>query len=307
MLKNVTNFHLFIVLVALLGLYTLKKLNSGPQRSKGFTAQFVNIDTTAVTSISIKDEGTTFSIQKEGSDWKINTADDKIYTAQASKVKSALTELMNLKAARVASRKEEKWADFQVDSSGLNVQVFEGDKNSLDLIIGRFGVKNMQARQFQTYVRLSEQPEVFVCENFFGASFPSKVEDFRDNRLTRLEKDQINNIAFNYPADSSFTLNKQDAKWFIQDTEVDSASVAGYLNKIWNATSRSFDNEAINNSNPLYTLTIGTESEQVAINAFQNGDKWLLNSSQNPEAYFADTTLLRNIFIGKSKLIKEDF
>ncbi|MEM1138136.1 MAG: DUF4340 domain-containing protein [Bacteroidota bacterium] len=307
MLRNISNTQLFIVLIALIAVYSVREFFGKPNRSKAFKANIVEIDTTAVTQVQIVKPGTSFKLKKANVTWEVYENEKQLAKAEASKVNNALTELLSLKPSRVASRKEEKWTDFQVDSSGTQVQVFEGENKTLDLIIGRFGVKNMQARQFQTYVRLADEPEVYACEDFFGASFPSNANDYRNNKLSNIERDSIISLSYTYPADTSFSLVKNGNNWLIKDELADSASVANLVRDIASASSRNF-NDSFNKTGkkPQYKLivNIAGKNEPVGIEAYQESNNWYLVSTSNPESIFSDSTLVSKLFVGKSALVQ---
>ena len=63
-----------------------------------------------------------------------------------------------------------------VDTAGTRVKVFEGNDNTLDLIVGKFAFK--QPRQMNTYVRLNGENEVYETEGFLDMAFNQKPDDF---------------------------------------------------------------------------------------------------------------------------------
>ena len=112
--------------------------------------------------------------------------------------------------------------DFQVDSSGTRVKIFEGNKEALDIILGRFGVEGQ--RSFYTYVRLADENDTYVANNFMSMSISSSPDGFRMNEVFQLSKDSLTTIAFNYP-DSAFTINKSESgRWIIEGQPVDSSN-----------------------------------------------------------------------------------
>ncbi len=320
MLKNISSIKLIGVLVVLVLVYLGIQFFGGKSRSKSFKAELVEIDTAKVTKVMIDAKGESLELIRENNTWKVSIGEGKYAEAQKSSVKSTLNSLLTIKPSRIAAKNPEKWKEYQVDSAGTRVQVFEGSKNTLDLIIGRFGF-NQQAmqqqqqmmmggrggQQFYTYVRLENEPEVYVADNFMGMSLNSDASGFRNKQLLSLTTDSIAEIQFNYPADSAFVLTKMDSVWSIFGNLTDSASTASYLSDIRYVNNSNFVDDVPASAlvSPTVSMTIRQNGKpDIMVKAFQHPvHKWIVNSSENPLAYFADESLVEELFVGREKLM----
>lgn len=305
MIKNVRNIRLLGFLVILILVYVSLKVFKNTSRSKSFRQELVQIDTAQVSKLVISKSGESFQVMKEDGSWEVTLSDNKTVDATASSVKNALSTLLSIRPDRIATRDPEKWSDYQVDTAGTRVQVFEGNKNTLDMIIGRFGVQGQ--RQFHTFVRLEGDDEVYAANDFMGISFPSEPKSFRNSRFLEMKTDSIARITFQYPADSSYILSKRDSIWFIGSQLADSASVAGYLSDLRFISSTEFVDDVNPDLliNPVFKVNIETnQGDSKILEAFTNPKYgYIFHSSYNPDNYFADEKLNARIFVGKESLL----
>ncbi len=322
MLKNISSIKLIGILSALVLVYLGFEFFGGKSRSSSFKTEIVEIDTAKVSKLVIEANGEQLELIKENNAWKVSIGNGKYAGAQLSNIKSTINSLLSIKPTRIAAKNPEKWKDYQVDSAGTRVQVFEGSKNTLDLVIGRFGFdqKAMQQAQqqqqmggrggmpqFYTYVRLGNEEEVYVADNFMGMSFNTDAGGFRNKEVLSLTTDNITEIQFNYPADSSFVLNKIDSVWSVFGSQADSTATATYLNDIRFMNNSNFVDDVPPSAlvSPTVSMNIKqTGKADILVRAFQHPvHKWIVNSSANPESYFADEALVSKLFVGSKKLL----
>jgi len=322
MLKNISSIKLIGILAILILIYLGFEFFGGESRSKSFKAELVQIDTAKVTKVLIDGKGENLELIKENNAWKVSIGEGKYAEAQSSSVRSTLGSLLTIKPARIAAKKQDKWKEYQVDSAGTRVQVFEGSKATLDIVIGRFGF-NQQAmqqqqqmqmmgggrgmQQFYSYVRLNDEDEVYVADNFMGMSINSDASGYRNKQLLSLTSDSIASIQFNYPADSAFVLTRQDSTWSIFGTQADSASVASYLSGIRYVSNSNFVDDVPPTAlvSPTVSMSIKQNGKaDIEVRAFQHPvHKWIVHSSANPDSYFGDESLIEKLFVGSEQLL----
>ena len=309
MFRSVKNIRLIAVLVVLVLVYAGLKLFKNTGRSKSFREELVLIDTSKVDRIFISKPGSAFEVSKENEQWKVTIPGNKKVDATAISVKNALGSLLRIKPDRIATKDPDKWVDYQVDSSGTRVQVFENNASTLDMVLGRFGVHGQQ--QFHTFVRLFEDNEVYAANNFMGISFPSDPKGFRDSKFLQITSDSITQVTFNYPGDSAFILNKSiDNKWYIGNNPADSANTASFLSGLRYLNGSDFvdDVEPTALINPTLSVLIQANGmdEDVKLDAYSHPQYgYILHSSYNSKAYFSDENMLTKVFKGQSELLGE--
>lgn len=321
MFKKISNTTLGGILAVLSLIYVSLVLFDNTGKSQSLRSTLVSIDTASVSRILINKMGTETELVKENGQWMVMLEEGKKAEAMSDKVKSSLDLLLQAKPSRVVSRNEKKWKDFQVDSTGTQVQIFEGSEKTLDMVLGRFGTKQKpnaggMPQQFQqnnftffSFVRLSEDQETYACDNFMGASFPTNTVDYRDNTILNISNtDSLIAIRFNYQ-DSGFVMNNIAGDWQIDGERADSTNVATYLSNISNSTSRNFVDDIELSLLGKPAFTIGVESKDFAspveLTFFNHPThEWVLHSSQNPKALFASPNLKQKIGVSKSSLLQ---
>jgi hypothetical protein len=304
MFKKISSIHLLGILIVLVLVYLGLEFFGGESRSKSFRETLVDIDTAAVSRLLIDSKGKMLELKKEGGAWKVGLDGEKYATAQESSVERTLGSLMGIKPARIATKDPDKWKDYQVDSAGTRVQVFEGGKNSLDLVIGRFGVQGQ--RSFFTYVRLRDENEVYAADNFMGISFGTEASDYRNKQILSLTTDSISEIRYNYP-DSAFTLVHADSLWYIGSQLADSASTANYLGDIRYVSNSGFVDDVPASAlvSPTLSMVIKEKNKpEITIKAFKHPThQWIIHSSVNPDSYFSSDEIFAELFVSKGDLL----
>ena len=310
MFKNISSKNLLIVFVVLLAIAAFFIYYDSSHEIRTFKKDIVNIDTSAVTAISIYPKVTKHKevrLYKEGNYWQVKIDNNRSVPAEEAKVKTLLNDLVQLKANSVAAQNESKWAEFKVDSSGTRVKVFEGNDNTLDLIIGKF---TYQRRSMASYIRVKGDKNVYRVNGFLEYSFNQKPNFFRNNKIVNDNPSNWNKLTYTYP-DSSFQLVKDTSGyWTINNVRTDSVKTASILRLLSHVTGTNF----IDNPDPsllgkaIYTLTIESTiaGKPAAITVSALSDQLIIHSSQNPDSYFNGKTgsLWQKIFSGKSHFFK---
>jgi hypothetical protein len=313
------NRNLLFVLLGLAGILVLTRVFTAKKAERTLETELVEIDTAKISSIHIfpqAEHGSELIFSRSGSGWVV-AKDDLSAPADNYSLDNVLNELMNLKTDRLVARSEDKWPEFHVnDSLGTRVLIKEGKKTTLDMIIGRFNYQppaggyagyGQQYGTGITYVRNSGEDEVYAVEGFLAMSFNQEFNEWRDQTVCRLTRDQITKIVFEYPADSGFIAQKLDTKWTINGTPADSASMAKYLNGLSRKSHREFADGFSPLSGPLYQVTFeGMNMDPLLIRVYaQAGDEMILHSSINPQSYFRITRngLFKDIFKSSSGFI----
>ncbi|XOV94551.1 MAG: DUF4340 domain-containing protein [Bacteroidota bacterium] len=291
-MKSRNTFILFGVLVILVLVYLAVSYFGSDNRSKSFRSELVEIKKDEVTRIEIKSGGSSMVLNEGPENWQVQLADGKFKPAKAANVNSLLSTLSSIVPSRIASRSSDQWSDFQVDSAGMEVIVFEGGSKSLDIIVGRFGMEGQ--RSFYTYVRLADEQDTYVVNDFMSMSISKDPNAYRNNEILRSKKDSITSISFNYP-DDNFTIIKSDGGWLIGNAPADSTNMASYLSGLSLVTSRLFT-ESMGEPSNMVTFQFSNQDD-IAIAIDDNNS---LSTSYNEHEYFSDSTVTQKLFKDRS-------
>lgn len=308
--KKSRNQLLAIFVVLLLAVVAVQ-VNKNKKGERSFKAELLDFDTEEVVSISLQKQSgdqQSFSIRLENEKWIIN-ANEKSYDADSDLIKNMINELADLKAVQKVAAKKDKWGDFDVtDSSGIRVIVNNDHKVIGDIYIGRFSY-NQNTRKPKTYVRLNKEKDVFAVEGYLSMTFNRDLNGLRDKSVFRGNKNDFTRITVSYPADSSFTLIKEESGWMINGVAADSVQTSNYLGSLAYLTGTEFrdDLEATELSgSPISIILEGNNMVSVEIKAIRGEDgRTALVSGANPNSVFNGDTgdLFNKIFVGPGKFL----
>jgi hypothetical protein len=112
------------------------------------------------------------------------------------------------------------------------------------------------------------------------------------------------------PSDSSFILTKKDSLWFEGNQPADSLNTSNFLNSIGYIDGQDFSDEYKPVSPPAYQLIIeGNNLLNITVKCYkgEGEDKYILNSSLNPDVYFTSDKngIFNQLFKSQDYFIKQ--
>jgi len=289
------------VLVVLVEMMDAKKGN------RTFKNDLVEVVADEVSSIELYPKaanGNLIKLFRENDMWKVES-EGKKYNADQSTAGRMISELNNMKTKSVVATKKESWEKFEVtDSLGTQVKLLKGTEILADVVIGKFSFS--QPRNMTSYIRLSDDKEVYGVDGMLGMSFNRNLNSFRDRTIIKSNKTDWTKLTFSYPADSSFVLEKKGEKWMIGDMETDSAAVVNYFNSITNLSDGSFaEQKPVAAATHKLTIEGNNGMQKVEINGyFSDEDNFVLESNLNPDTYFNNKETANKVFVSVMKLIE---
>jgi hypothetical protein len=303
-MKKLNNKILIVTLLVLVMAFVLSKMFRTPSLETNMDSDLLTVDTSKVTALKlypVSNLRTEISFVKKGKTWSVRQ-DTVISRVEAYPFTNLLGSLAQLKPERKVSQKKEKWDDYKVsDSTGIHVVVLNEKEPLTDLWIGKES-GNL------TYLRKSTEDNVYAASGNLRTQADKDFNYWRDKSFLRLQPAEITKITFQYPADSSFVLEKKDKHWQIGNELADSAKVEDYLSKLRSKNLSAFADYFSPRTAADITITI--ESKAAAptrIQAWRElGDKWILNSSLQPRVYFLEDSKLdllrgKKIFLAVKK------
>jgi hypothetical protein len=273
-----------------------------PGESATLRSKIVEFDTSEVGRILLfpktsKDNPIEFS--KHNSNWTVQQG-TIISATQKGAVQNIFTEVLNLKPQSLAAVNKSKWEEFEItDSLATRVKILNNSGKILaDIMVGKFTYKqvnnpyagyNANNIQGTSFVRLYNEKEVYGVDGFISFFFTGRFEDWRDKTFIKSNKNDITNISFSYPGDSSFTLNKKELVWYSGYKLTDSVNVADFLNTISYLDGQNIRDNFTPVMSPVYQLLIeGNNLLDFSVKCYKDDktDEYILNSSQNPNVFF---------------------
>ncbi len=294
-MKNKT---LWIIFASLLALFLLSKLFS-KKTVRSFTTDIIQIDSTAVDKIKFynADPAAQFELQKSGTGWKVKN--DKVEAdALGPTVTALLQNLNSIKAERPVAKSEDKWAEYEVDDiKGKRIELFSGNKKVEDLVIGRFNF-NQQTRSAKSYVRRSNDKNVYVVDGFISMTINQSMDAYRNKNVLRLPSD-ITELKLR--SESGTSSARKENYWINNSGEVlDSTVMANYISKLKNISGTAFYDDGIPSGNPIKELDISLSNGETAnVKCFNQNGTLVIHSTENQDSYFSSdsTGIFKSLFL----------
>jgi hypothetical protein len=317
------NKRLILILGGLLMILLVTVIVKIPKEQSTLKERLVDIDTSSIYTIMLipkVTDGKPFEFVKENEKWTVRQG-NLTSTPMKGAVTNIFTEILAIKPQSLAAVSRSKWKEYELtDSLATRVKFLnKKGKNVADLMIGKFTYKQVNNPyaayrenniEGTSYARLFGEEKVYAVEGFLAFSFSGKFNDWRDKSFLKCKKEDLTKINFTMPSDSSFVLTKKDSLWFAGNQPADSLNTSNYLNSIGYIEGQSFTDEYKPISPPAYQLTIeGNNLLNITIKCFKgNGeDKYILNSSLNPDVYFTSDKngIFNQLFKSQSYFFKQ--
>ncbi len=309
MFRKVSTKIIAGIFVVLLAVVVLVEVIDSRNGNRTFKSDLLEVAVSDVTSIELYARAANHKLVKlfrENDAWKIE-ADGKTYNADAGACERLISALNDMKPKSVATTSKDRWEQFEVtDSLGTRVKLFGGSDLLADVMVGKFSYS--QPRSMTSYVRLANDKEVYGVDGTLGMSVNRNVNSFRDRTLVDANKSNWTKLAFTYPADSSFVLEKAGNQWMIGEMEADSAQVAQYFNKIDRLSDSNFAEEKPSIA-PTHRLRIESSNgaPSIEITGYRvDDDRFILESSQNPGSYFNSKTRAEQLFVSSASFAAKE-
>ena len=297
-MSKINNKVLIVVLLVLVGAYLGNKYLGG-KGERNFKNVLVSLDTTTVDKIVLT------RTPSKGGEIFINKIVPGKFTVQKEDledegdigmIRSMLSAHVEMKPERLVSNSPAKWEEYEVsDTTGVKVKMYSGDKVLSEIIVGKFDFQQA-TRTMSTLVRISGEDQVYAVDGFLSSVFNVEFDAIRDKTFLKANKDEIQSVQLDYPADSSFTLSLVNNTWKINELPADSAASVEYTNGLMFLNLRDFVNDFDPAQNELlYKLTIeGDSINTIVVDCYKRADQYILHSTLNENAYF--TPGVNNIF-----------
>ena len=300
-MKKSNNTILLVALIVLLGGYVLSRVFRSPSLESNLNEHLLTLDTSMISAIHINPASAKGEIKlvRSGRNWEaqFNQSTSKVDIAQ---VKNALRSIREIHPERLVTRKKEKCQDYNVDTTGTNVKVYIGQNDPTEFWVGK-------ASGGGTTVRLEGEDNVYEVKESLESSFNKPFSGWRDKTFLRVNPDAISKVIFEYPADSSFVLEKTGTKWIIGNSAADSTKVRTYLNRFRSQNLSEFADNFKSENLPVWVVTLYNNSTKtIELKGWNTEDnRWVVTSSIQPGVYFEsdNTSLMDQLFAGKKRFL----
>ncbi len=304
--KNMKRLTLILLALLIIGL-GIKFKDKFSKNTSSSTNEIVAIKASNVQSISFfpKENGEKFQIVRQDNYWLIKTGDIKVQ-ADAYTVHELLLQLELLKPKELVTKSKKEWEKYEVtEALGTRIVINEGKKPLADIILGNF-LFDKKTNKITSYVRNTNEKQVYAVDGYLSMMFTRGAKSFRDNSVLLGNPEQWNKLTFKYPADSSFTLSRINNTWSCESKTCNNVKVEEFFSKVRMLTTTKFEDSIVIASDKAadYQLTIeGTNFEPIIIEGFFIDNILITKSSINKKNLFNSSKIKRVLFVNKEEFI----
>ena len=296
------NKKLLYLLAGLIAILLLTVVVKIPKESATIKTKLIDIDTLDINKIilySKDNKGIPVEFNKKDNKWTVRQG-GIISDVQKGAVKSLIAEAVNIKPQSLVTKDKSKWNEYELtDSLGTRIKFLSKKEKVLaDIMIGKVNIKQVNNPYGgyggnnitgTSFVRLYDGNAIYAADGFLQFSFNRKFEDWRDKTFIKSDKNSITNVKFIYPADSSFSLNKEGMVWHVNSKTADSVNVANYISSLGLLEGENIINSFKPDLSPVYQIVVeGNNLSHFTIKCYKDegANEYVMNSSLNPEVYF---------------------
>lgn len=318
MAKRRNNKALILLLAVLVVAVVGVLIYDSQTGERSFRDQLFEFDPEEVTQITIvpsSDQEGVITLERTNETWEVVSGESR-YPADTNFPENLFRTLEEATANRVAGVDEDSWSEFAVsDSTGTHV-ILESPVGTLaDFWVGQISFTQAprqspygrnQQPQIQSHIRVDDDPNVYLVDGYLSMMFSGDPATYRNKIILRINQDQVDKLIYEYPGDSSFTLERGLNGWMLDGEPADSVKVSTYLRSVAMITGSQFDNSG---TIPEYRYKLRVEGEgfePIVVEGFRPDSAMavhLIHSSQNPTALFSTkgASIFNRIFVSASK------
>ncbi len=191
-------YLILVTIILILGAYLLFHKEN---QNNYVLPKIEKIDTSKIIGLIITKRQTPIKFTKKEKNWTIT---DKSYPADSSSVEKMLDTLKNLKLSALVSEKENLKPYELDDENHILVKALNGQTTIFQFTMGK------TAPSFNhTFVRLTDDKNIYHANGNFRSSFDKSLDDFRDKKIMEFKKGSIKQIRIEKDGISKTLISKE--------------------------------------------------------------------------------------------------
>ena len=284
------------ILVVLILIAFLLLQKPGEQSSSASTGEFLaRVDSLAVDKIHLQSPTFNVVLEKQGVEWYLRNP--LSFRADQSNVAQLLHQAKSLEVKNVVSGNPEKQSLFQVDSTGTQVTLFEGENETASFILGKTGPTFSE-----TYARRKGSNEVVLVSNIMNYAFTRSIKEWRDRSIVSIPKETIKQLTYQF-GDTTFTMEFRDSLWFVGDDPAQGSVVERVLSSLTGFQGDDFI-DTPPASLPRVSAMLSFAGTQLVFYHVKEGDKYMVRSSLYPQWYDVSSWSANQVLKRKKEIVK---
>lgn len=275
--NTLTLIGLFILLL-IIAILVLQK--PGEQSASSASAgNLFQIDSASVDKIELQAPSSSVTLEKHGAEWFVVQPIN--YKADQSNAGQIIHQLKNLEMKNTISSKPEKHSIFQVDSTGVQVKVYEKGMEKAAFVLGK-----MAETYTESYARKLNSNDVLLVEGVSNYMFNRPMKDWRDKTIFATPKESIKEIKYQY-GDTTFTLIFKDSLWIVDGDNARQSIIDGLLSSLASVQADDFIDSTLTPT-PKITAAISYNDTQLRFSLNKATSKYFVQSSNSPQWFIME-------------------
>lgn len=170
MAKKLQNKHLLLIFLGLLIVVGGIQYWQSQKDPDTFESQILSVDSSSVDQMIMRpefDEEQEVLVKKRDGEWKVkDSAGWK--PVDPTRLRRTFDQLKDFQASHLVSRDKSDWGEYEVDSTGTLVQIYQNGEVKSELVLGKMKFQNQQMAI--NYVRKLNDPTIYAVEGYLQAS-----------------------------------------------------------------------------------------------------------------------------------------
>ncbi len=260
-------------------------------------------DAASVTALEVSAGDNSASLTLANGAWSVSAPDagSPKFVADENQVKSALTQLAELRPGEFVTENAAKHAELEVDSAkGLEVKVSTGAAPVVDLVIGK------AAKSGGAYFRLASSNAVFTTKANVGWALRKNVSAWRKKAITTAALADVTTVALQNGAEAYELSLGEGGAWALkspapQGFRFDPLAASRLAQALTSLTAQSFvDQDAtadFASTHPTFTLTTKDgKAATVHFSATKRPDNtYAVRVDQDPQVYLVSSYTVEHL------------
>ncbi len=226
-MKRKKEFVILLVIIAVLVIYLVLR---NPDRTQYQLPEIPKIAKSGITKIEISKHERIITLNKDNNVWRIHPQG---YLVDGAKIDNMLDIIEDLTLDSLVSESKNYYRYDLDDEKRIIVQAWTGDTLSRELAIGK------EAASYQhTFVKLPDNPRVFLARQGLKRQFDQTVEDLRDKSVLAFDPIEIQEIDITN-GETTMVLSKKEVPVgeTLENTEDDEKKKSSPIQAVWQTAS----------------------------------------------------------------------
>lgn len=194
----------------------------------------LKLDESAITKLDLKRKDVVPVVLTKGDSGKWQILEPKPFGADQNTVAGIVTTVSSLGSQRLIDENTADLKQYGLDQAAFELDITEKDNKTQKLLIG-----DDTTASGAVYVKLADDPRIFIMPKYMKASLDKSLTDLRDKRLLTINPEKVSRIELvNKSKNQDLEFGRKKDEWQItkpRPMRADAVQVSALLRKLTDA------------------------------------------------------------------------